>query len=62
MWNKALLKVAFAKSAGICCISWRRHWKRHLEMMVRFTISDIESKYKLKIPFSQHFTYPLCVS
>lgn len=62
MWNKALLKVACVKSAGICFTLWRRHRKRHLELKVEITysISDTESKYKLKPCLPLHCISSVC--
>lgn len=62
MWNKALLKVACVKSAGICLTLWRRHRKRHLELKVEVTysVSDTESKYKLKPCFRLHCISSVC--
>lgn len=62
MWNKALLKVACVKSAGICFTLWRRYRKRHLELKVEVTysVSDTESKYKLKPRFPLHCTASVC--
>lgn len=56
MWNKSLLKVVCAKSAGICFTLWKRHRKRHLKMMMEITdfIFDTEIRYKLKRLFLLH--------
>lgn len=63
MWNKALLKVACVKTAGICFALWTRHRKRHLELKVEITysVSDTESKYKLKPCFPLPCISSVCV-
>lgn len=55
-WNKSLLKVVCAKSAGICFTLWKRCRKRHLKMMMEITDFryDTESRYKLKTHFLLH--------
>lgn len=63
MWNKALLKAACVKSAGICFALWERHRKRHLELKVEiiYSVSDTESKYKLKPCFRLPCISSVCV-